>query len=128
MKELLVGKKLSLFCLMVLLAAAAFAKPIDFTLINHTDYDITEVCFAAQSDEEWGDDILGGDPLLYRGSMEIAFDSDYEETIKKEGITLFDMLCVVDGEEVEYRDLELAKINTLEISIDKQGKPVTKIK
>lgn len=60
--------------------------------------------------------------------MEIAFDPDYEETIKREGITLFDMLCVVDGEEVEYRDLEFAEINTLEISIDKQGNPVTIIK
>lgn len=60
------GKKHALFCLMALLAAAAFAKPIDLTLINHTDYDITEVCFAALSDEEWGDDILNGDPLLYR--------------------------------------------------------------
>ena len=121
-------KKLALFCLLALLATAAFAKPIDFTLINHTNSDVTEICFAATNDEEWGDDILNGDPLLYRGSMEITFGPDYEETIKKENLKLFDMLCVIDGKEVEVYDLELAKITTLELSLDKQGKPVTKIK
>lgn len=121
-------KKLALFCLMVSLSAAAFAKPIDFTLVNHTDYDVTEIYFAAISDEEWGDDILGGDPLLYRGSMEISFGAEYEALIKKENIKLFDMLCVVDGEEVVFENLELAKINTLEISLDKHWNPITKIK
>jgi len=127
-EEILLNKKLALFCILALLATAAFAKPIDFTLINHTNSDITEICFAATNDDEWGDDILGGDPLLYRGSMEITFGPDYEETIKKENLKLFDMLCVIDGKEVEVYDLELAKITTLELSLDKQGKPVTKIK
>lgn len=122
------NKKPALFCLLALLATAAFAKPIDFTLINHTNSDITEICFASTNDEEWGDDILNGDPLLYRGSMEITFGPDYEETIKQENLKLFDMLCVIDGNEVEFYDLELAKITTLEISLDKQGNPVTKIK
>jgi hypothetical protein len=121
-------KKTTLLCLLALLAATAFAKPIDFTLINHTDSDITEIHFAATNDEEWGGDILAGDPLLYRGSMEISFDSDYEATIKKENIKLFDMLCVIDDNEVEIYDLELAKITTLELSLDKEGNPVTVIK
>lgn len=127
-EEFLLEKKHVLFCLLLLFTAAAFAKPINFTLINHTDHDITEVCFAAISDDEWGDDILGGDPLYDRGTMEISFDSDYEATIKKENIKIFDMLCVINDKEVEFRNLELAKINTLEISLDKKGNPVTKIK
>jgi hypothetical protein len=127
-EEFFLKKKTILICLLALLAATAFAKPINFTLINHTDYDITEVHFAATNDEEWGDDILGGDPLLYRGSMEISFDADYEATIKKENLKLFDMLCVIDDEEVEIYDLELAKITTIELSLDKKGNLVTKIK
>lgn len=91
---------------MVSVSVAAFAEPIDFTLVNHTDSDVTDIYIAAISDEEWGDDILGGDPPLYRGSMEISFGSEYEALIKKENIKLFDMLCVVDGEEVVFENLE----------------------
>jgi hypothetical protein len=127
-EEFLLGKKPALLCLFALLATAAFAKPINFTLINHTNHDISEICFAATNDEEWGDDILCGDPLLDRQSMEISFDADYEARIKKENLKIFDMLCVINGKEVEFLDLELAKMTTLEISLDKKGNPVTKIK
>lgn len=122
------GKKLVLFCLLALLAAAAFANPIKFRLINHTKLDIAEIHFAAISDDEWGDDILGGEPLEDGYSLDVSFDSDYEATIKKENLKIFDILCVIDDNEVELRDLELAKIKTLEVSLDKDGNAVTKIK
>jgi hypothetical protein len=121
-------KKLVFFCLLVLIAAAAFAKPIGFKLVNHTNLNIEEICFAATNDEEWGDDILGGEGLEAGWSLDVTFDAEYEAQLNKDNVKIFDMLCVIDGEKVELYDLELAKIKTLELKLDKDGYLITKTK
>lgn len=121
-------KWITVFCFTALLATMAFAKPIKFTLINHTQHDITSIEFAAVDDDTWGDNIIEGDTLVEDDNLEISFDAEYEARIKKENLKLFDILCVIDGKEVEIHNLELAKLTSLDLSLDKKGQAVVKTK
>jgi hypothetical protein len=54
---------------------------LDFTLVNKTGYDISDIYVGPSTQKEWGDDIMGQDVVLDGESVDVTFSAD--ETDKK---------------------------------------------
>lgn len=93
---------------------------LDFTLVNKTGYDISEVFVSPTSEKEWGEDIMGKDILANGEVVNITFDGD--EKIKK-----WDMYVTWDGyesdEDVFWLGFDLSVISEITLYYDnKTGK------
>lgn len=120
---------LFLVLFIALTALAAQAQVFDFTLVNKTGMDIDEVYVAPADDDEWGEDILGIDVLEDKKSVEIEIDEDYEEVLLDFEVDLYDLKVVdEDGEEHVWSDLKLEAITSIELSFDKKGNAIAKVK
>lgn len=141
-KPLLSILKSSLFLMLLFLALTSFTtseKPVikqvsacvnginlDFTLINNTGYDISDVYVSPTNEKEWGEDIMGKDILANGDAVDISFDGD--ETVKK-----WDMYVTWVGyesdEDVFWLGFDLSKISEISLYYDhKTGKTWAEIK
>ncbi len=115
-------KLLLLGMLMFVGVIASYAQVFDFTVVNKTGHTIIAIYVSPADDEEWGEDVLGVDQLANNKSVEIKFDSDYEDTLLELGIDKYDLKAeFTDGSSDEYYDLKLEDIITLTLAIDKKG-------
>ncbi len=55
-------------------ASTAFADPRDFTFENDSDSVVTQVYVSPESDNTWGDDVLGKDILAPGEQVDLTFD------------------------------------------------------
>lgn len=102
--------------LTLLLAPAAFAQgKQDFTLVNKTGVEISEVYVSPHSTDDWEEDVLGQDTLANNDSVDITFS-------RKEKAKLWD-LKVVDskGNSIEWESLNLLEISKVTLHY-KNGK------
>lgn len=102
--------------LSLLLAPAAFAQgKQDFTLVNKTGVEISEVYVSPHSTDDWEEDVLGQDTLANNDSVDITFS-------RKEKAKLWD-LKVVDskGNSIEWESLNLLEISKVTLHY-KNGK------
>lgn len=142
-KPLLLNLKSSLFLIAMIFVLTSFKnneKPaikqqicteinginLDFTLINNTGYDISDVYVSPTNEKEWGEDIMGKDILAHGDAVDISFDGD--ETVKK-----WDMYVTWVGyesdEDVYWLGFDLSKISEISLYYDhKTGKTWAEIK
>lgn len=115
--------------LFLVTSAALSAQVFDFTLVNKTGFIIDEVYVSPADDNEWGEDVLGVDVLANGKSVEITFDETYEFLLLAFEVELYDLKVVdEDGDEYFWTDLKLETISNIEISLDKKGNGLAKIK
>lgn len=115
--------------LALLTAMGASAQVFDFTLVNKTGFTIDEIYVSPNGDDEWGEDVMSLDVLANGKSVEISFDEDYEELLLDFDIDLYDLKVVdEDGDEYYWTKLKLETINSIEISLDKKGNGIAKVK
>ncbi len=90
---------------------------LDFTLINHSGANLTEIRLSEVSDPNFGENLLEPGETLPDGySVEITFDSYAAAG------TMYDMYTLDDdGDEYEYHDLELTVISTVTLHWERQA-------
>lgn len=59
-------------------ATPAFAGAQDFTVHNETGMELVELYVQASSAEDWGDELLGDEPIENGGASEISFEGEEE--------------------------------------------------
>ena len=107
--------KLTIAAAMLMLAASpAFAAKQDFTLLNSTGYEISEVYVSTSNTKKWEEDVLGQDVLADEDDVDITF----------EGVgsaCRYDLKVVYsDGEEAMWGGLDLCTISTVEIKYNRK--------
>jgi hypothetical protein len=106
----------SILALTALFSSVAFAQgKQDFTLVNQTGVEISELYVSPHSADDWEEDILGQDTLPSGQTLEITFSP-------KERAKLWD-LKVVDskGNSIEWESLNLLEISKVTLHY-KNGK------
>jgi hypothetical protein len=63
----------SLLFMLMLSCTVAFAGAQDFTLVNHSGFQITNVYVAPSQSDDWGDDVLGNQVLNDNYQVNIHF-------------------------------------------------------
>ncbi len=122
-------KQFVIAALLVFASLALSAQVFDFTLINKTGDDITEVYVSPTIMDTWGDDVLGVDVLEQGDEVEIVFDEDYEAILLEYDVDYYDLLIVdAEGEEHTWKKLKLETITSLELYFDKKGVATANIK
>lgn len=93
---------------------------LDFTLVNKTGYDISEIYVSPTKMKDWGEDIMGRDVLLNGESVDITFST--EETARKWDIYVT-WVGYGEDEDVYWTGFDLSKISTITLFYDqKTGK------
>lgn len=89
----------------------------DFTLVNRTGYDISEVYISPGKADDWEEDILGSDDTLDDGDQkEIKF--------KRVGKTcIWDLKVVYDEDDstAVWHDIDLCKVSKITIRYNKKS-------
>lgn len=96
---------------MPLFSAAAFAQgKQDFTLVNKTGYDISEVYVSASKADDWEEDVMGRDVLSDGESVDISF-SRGDKSCK------WDLKVVYadDDSTAEWQGFDLCKVSKITI-------------
>ena len=98
-------------------ATAAFAGKQDFTLVNNTGADISEIYISSAAVDNWEEDLLGGDKYLPDGNeVDIQFASDEEAE-------LWDIRIVdSEGTAIDWKGLKLSEISKVTLQIE-DGEP-----
>lgn len=102
----------------LLMPAVASAGSQDFTLVNRTGVDISELYISSAKTDNWEEDVLGQDVLEDGASVHITFSP-------KEKAASWDLKIVdADGDEVVWEGLKLKEISKVILRYDKSGDPV----
>lgn len=110
--------KISVFTLvlllgMIIVSGEAFAGAQDFLLINKSGMDIYELYISPSGENDWEEDVLGGDILVNEDDVEIDFSIGESEA-------LWDiMVRDKQGNEIYWRESNLFEIS--EITLEKDG-------
>lgn len=122
-------KILFLFLALSSLSLSSFTNPIkpvvkhvcdesqnlDFTLVNMTGYDISDVYVSPTSMKEWGDDIMGQDVVLNGESVDVSFHP--AETDRKWDIYVT-WVGYDASEDVYWVGFDLSKISEIALYYD----------
>ncbi len=99
------------------LALSAFAQgKQNFTLVNQTGYDISEVYVSPANSSDWEEDVLGEDILKNRDDVEITFKRNVRQC-------LWDMKVVYDDDDssAEWNDIDLCKVSQVTIHFNRKA-------
>ena len=78
---------------------------LNFTLVNHSGNDISEIYISEITHDTWEENILNENLLSYDSSR-ISFTGTFDTS-------RFDLLFIcVDGEEIVFKDIDLSVVNT----------------
>ncbi len=88
---------------------------LDFTLVNHSGANLTEIRLSPVSDTSFGDNLLAKNQILEDGgSVDISFP------LLAEAGTLYDMFTADDdGDTYQYSDLSLTEISVITLYWEK---------
>jgi hypothetical protein len=89
----------------------------DFTLVNRTGYDISEVYISPGKADDWEEDILGSDDTLDDGDQK-------EITFKRVGKTcIWDLKVVYDDDDSSavWHDIDLCKVSKITIKYNRKS-------
>lgn len=102
-------------------ATAAFAGKQDFTLVNNTGADISEIYISSAAVDNWEEDLLGGDKYLPDGNeVDIHFASD-------EDAELWDIRVVdSDGTAVVFQRIKLTAVTKVTLTME-DGEPTAEL-
>jgi hypothetical protein len=97
------------------LSAVAQGKQ-NFTLVNQTGYDISEVYVSPANSSDWEEDVLGEDILKNRDDVEITFKRNTRQC-------LWDMKVVYDDDDssAEWSDIDLCKVSQVTIHYNRKA-------
>lgn len=109
-----------LLCGMV--GSVAVAGDADFTLVNHTGYDLREVYISPANRNSWGRDRLGKDTLDNNKSRLFTF-SDNANCVQDLKVVFDD-----DDSSVVWKGLDLCEINKLTIKYNRRTDTVSVVK
>lgn len=118
-KPALVAACLAVVAVASISLQAAQRRNLDFTLVNKTGIDISEVYLSPTSEKEWGEDVMGKDILKNGEKVDIVFSS--AETECNWDLKIVDE----DDDEVEWAKLNLCTAS--EITLMYEGKRPTAI-
>ncbi|MES2885235.1 MAG: hypothetical protein V4709_10550 [Pseudomonadota bacterium] len=101
---------IALASIFLLCSQAALAGDQDFTLINKTGYEISEVYVAPSKSDEWEEDVLGQDVLVDGDRVDITFS-------RKTKSCFWDMKVVytIDNTTAEWDRFNLCEVSKIKI-------------
>lgn len=112
--------------LMLLMLVVASARSVragsqDFTLVNKTGLEITELYISPSASDDWEEDVLGVDTLEDGASVDITFSP-------KTKAATWDLKIVdADGDAVVWTKLRLNDISKLTLRYSKDGTPTADV-
>lgn len=99
----------ALLALSLLAPQLAPAGDQDFTLVNRTGYEISEVYVSATNTDDWEEDILGRDVLPDGDRVDISFS-------RKEGACFWDLKVIyTDKTSAEWDGFNLCEVSKINI-------------
>jgi hypothetical protein len=106
MKIGIIGTAITVIAFLNLPAPAIAQGKQNFTLVNQTGYDISEVYVSPNNSSDWEEDVLGEDILKNRDDVVIRFHRATEQC-------LWDMKVVYvdDDSSAIWQDIDLCKVS-----------------
>jgi hypothetical protein len=96
-------------------AGARAQSRLDFSLVNRTGYEISEVYVGPTSSSSWGRDILGQDTLPNAQTVNIGFN-------RNASTCMWDVKVVYsDRDETEWRNVNLCNISRMTLFWNRQA-------
>jgi hypothetical protein len=106
MKIGIIGTAITVIAFLNLPAPAIAQGKQNFTLVNQTGYDISEVYVSPNNSSDWEEDVLGEDILKNRDDVVIRFHRATEQC-------LWDMKVVYEDDDSSaiWQDIDLCKVS-----------------
>ena len=116
MKYGFLGAAITVVALPCLVLSAFAQGRQNFTLVNQTGYDISEVYVSPANSSDWEEDVLGEDILKNRDDVEITFKRSTKQC-------LWDMKVVYDDDDssAEWNDIDLCKVSQVTIHYNRKS-------
>lgn len=113
----------TMFALGVLTSTAQAQSKQDFTLVNKTGYDISEIYISPGKADDWGDDLLedADDGLADGASTPITF------TNAKACVWDIKVVYEVDESEAIWHDIDLCKVRKITLRYSKNSGATTAV-
>ena len=98
-----------------LISGSALAQNADFTLVNATEYPISEVYVSPTKAQSWGADVLGKHTISHGDAWKLSFPQSKEQCTQDMKIVFED-----DNSSVIWENLNLCETDKITLSYDRK--------